>query len=89
MSVLPVISVDVSLPTRISTAHDQMHLARRDGDSDAEWDRMEVTDHLLDALVAELKANGELAPLDPELDAHLTVIEKPKLVRLSQVRAER
>ncbi|WP_220096876.1 hypothetical protein [Mycolicibacterium houstonense] len=83
------ISVDGDLPTRISTAHDEMHLARRDGDSDAEWDRMEVTDHLLDALVTELKANGQLPALEPELDAHLTVIENPKLVRLSQVRAAR
>ncbi len=50
---------------------------------------MEVTDHLLDALVTELKANGQLPALEPELDAHLTVIENPKLVRLSQVRAAR
>lgn len=71
-------NVDDDLPTQISVAHDEMHLARRDGDSDAEWDRMEVTDHLLDALVAELKANGQLPALEPEL-----------LVRLSQVRAAR
>lgn len=81
--------VDISLPTQIAVAHDSMHIARRDNDSTEEWSQMQVTDHLLDLLVDELKAANKMPALSPELDAHLTVIEKPKLVRLSQVRAAR
>lgn len=83
------ISVDDDLPTQIGVAHDQMHIARRDNDSTEEWSQMQVTDHLLDLLCDELKAANKMPALSPELDAYYTVIEKPKLVRLSQVRAAR